>query len=66
MVILAALTVKELMCPQLEHALPADKELLAIGKHLGSFFAFLATDHTVHEGLPYPSQLRMSNTVTMN
>jgi len=33
MVFPAAFTVYQLMSPELEHALPADKELFAIGKY---------------------------------
>jgi hypothetical protein len=56
----------ELVGPQFQDALAAGKQLLAACEHLCSSFAFLTTNHTVHERLIYPNPVCMSNAVRLN
>jgi hypothetical protein len=63
MILLARLTVKYLMGPQLKHTLVAGKKLRSVNKHLGSSSAMLFADHTVHERLSYRNRIIQSNPI---
>jgi hypothetical protein len=66
MVFPTALAERELICPQLEHAILTDKQLGAINKHLGPPPTLILANLTYHESRSYPSRLHMSNPVRMN
>jgi hypothetical protein len=66
MVFPTALAERELICPQLEHAILTDKQLGAINKHFGPPSTLILANLTYHGSQPYPSRLHMSNPVTMN
>ena len=66
MVIPAALAVRDLICPQLEHACFTNEQPGVINEHLGPPPALILANLAYHENRPYLSRLHMSNPVTMN